>query len=137
MDDDTREQNARKLADEAARGEAHEDGAFAAEAVRQAYGDDFIGAREPAQRAYDEAWIASYNELREFFQTATAALFAAYDAQKHPASVTAAALADAALEALDPARESIDPLIRQASRATLIRLAERILEAFPAAHEPN
>jgi len=138
MDDDTREQNARKLADEAARAEAHEDGAFAAEAVRQAYGDDFIGAREPAQRAYDEAWIASYNELREFFETATKALFAAYDAQKHLASITADTLADAALEALDPRNtRSIDPPIRRATRATFVRLAERILQASPGAREPH
>jgi hypothetical protein len=82
--------------------------------------------------------IAAYEECREFFETATAALFTAYDAQKHPASVTAAALADAALEALDPHNtRSIDPLIRQASRATFVRLAERILEALPAAREPN
>lgn len=127
-----------KLAEEATRAEAHEDGAFAAEAVRQDYGDNFEGARDPAQRAYDAAWIATYAECREFYEVATAALFAAYDAQKHPASVTAAALADAALETLDPGNtRSIDPLIRQASRATLIRLAERILEACPAAREPN
>jgi hypothetical protein len=34
MDDDTREQKAHKLADEAARREAHETGAFAAEVAR-------------------------------------------------------------------------------------------------------
>ena len=108
MDDDTRKQQTHKLADEAARAEAHEAGAFAAEEVRRDYGDDFQGARDPAQRAYDAAWIASYNELREFFEVATAALFTAYDAQKHPASVTAAALADAALETLDPRQHAID-----------------------------
>ena len=93
MDDDTRKQSARKLADEAARREAHENGAFAAEEVRRDYGDDFEGARDPAQRAYDAAWITAYAECREFFEVATVALFTSYyDAQKHPASVTAAAL---------------------------------------------
>ena len=60
--------------------------------VRRDYGDDFEGARDPAQRAYDAAWITAYAECREFFEVATVALFTAYDAQKHPASVTAAAL---------------------------------------------
>jgi hypothetical protein len=64
-------------------------------------------------------------------------LFAAYDAQKHPASVTAAALADAALDILAPQHATIDTLISRAARATLVKLAERILEAFPAAREPN
>ena len=50
MDDDHK-QRAHKLADEAARREAHEAGAFAAEAVRQDYSDDFQGARDPAQRS--------------------------------------------------------------------------------------
>ena len=84
MDDDARKQRAPALADEAGRREAHEAGAFAAEAVHQDYGNDFIGARDPTQVAYDEAWIANYNELREFFEGATLALFTAYDTQKHP-----------------------------------------------------
>ena len=67
MDDDTREQNARKLADEAARAEAHEAGAFAAEAVRRDYGEDFIGARDPAQHAYDEVLDRRLRRVSRFF----------------------------------------------------------------------
>ena len=95
MDDDARKQKALKLADQAARREAHEDGAFAAEVVRREHGDDFEGARYPAQRAYDAAWIAAYAECREDFEALMLALLNAYDGEKHPASVTAAMLADA------------------------------------------
>ncbi len=139
MDDDTRKQSARKLADEAARHEAHENGAFAAEEVRRDYGDDFEGARDPAQRAYDAAWITAYAECREFFEVATAALFTAYDAQKDHASLTAAALADAVLRGWDPQHVMVatDALITAGARATLVKLAERILEALPATREPN
>jgi hypothetical protein len=83
---------------------------------------------------YDAAWIAAYTESREFFEVATVAMFTACDAQKQ---VTAAALADAVLDTLAPQHATIDPLIAGAARATLIKLAERILEASPAAHEPN
>jgi hypothetical protein len=121
MDHDARKQRALALADEAGRREAHEAGAFAAEAVRQDYGNDFIGARDPAQVAYGEAWIAKYNELREFFEVATVALFTAYDTQKHPA----AALADAALDTLAPQHATIDTLIAGAARATLVNFIVR------------
>ena len=53
------------------------------------------------------SWTAAYAECRDFFEVATAALFTAYDAQKHPASVTAAALADAALEHAGPAHADL------------------------------
>ena len=138
MDDD-RKRRALKLANKAVRAEALEDGAFAAEGVRQAYGDDFEGARDPAQRAYDAAWITAYEECREFFEVATAALFTAYDAQKDHASLTAAALADAVLRGWDPQHvmDATDALITAGARATLVKLAERILEALPATREPN
>lgn len=136
MDDDTREQSARTLADEAARAEAHEAGAFAAEAVRQSYGDDFIAAREPAQQAYNQTWKDTFNATSEFYEPAMMALLAAYDAEKHPASVTAEALADAVLETSDP-NHTIDAVIAAGARLRLIQLAERVIAAFPAAHEPN
>ena len=97
-----RKQSACKLADEAARAEAHEAAAFAAEAVRRDHGD-----AQRAYDAYDAEWHATYDESREFCETAMLALLAAYDAEKHPASVTAATLADAVLEARDP-QDAID-----------------------------
>ena len=121
MDHDARKQRALALADEAGRREAHEAGAFAAEAVHQDYGNDFIGARDPTQVAYDEAWIAKYNELREFFEVATVALFTVYDTQKYPA----AALAEAALDTLAPQHPTIDTLIAGATRATLVNFIVR------------
>jgi hypothetical protein len=136
MVDDARKQKALKLADQAARREAHEDGAFAAEVVRREHGDDFEGARDPAQRAYDAAWIAAYAECREDFEALMLALLNAYDGEKHPASVTAAMLADAVLVERDPEHKA-HPDIVAGARRTLIQLAEKILETFPAAHEPN
>jgi hypothetical protein len=63
--------------------------------------------------------------LREFFEGATVALFTACDTQKHPASVTAAALGDAALDTLAPQHATIDTLIAGATRATLVNFIVR------------